>query len=596
MIKKFKNKDQKTIQTDLCMLNNETNPNLSIFNSVKKYINIKFNNIYSKDNTVIILGYNLGDTIFQCKNKYPNKKIIVYQLEQLFNYHSKWFNPKSELPIVRQRTNHIKDWLDNADEIWDYDLDNISFLNSLGYKNIKYVPLEPIPELNYNFKINKEFDLVFFGSLNDRRYNILKELDKKYKLLVITHPSELENRKFKHYTNSSIGPELFSQILKAKMAINIHYYDSGIQEQVRIFELLSNNMTVISEKSRRNYLKVPEFNTLDEAYKLIDEHLLNYNKTYFEEIKNNEKIKIGVAYNTFYGLKQLINSIKSIRHIADYIVVIHQKIGCSGDKEPEYNKSILKQLLDNKLIDEVVYYNTNLQINPEDNILNKRNIGLKKCKENKCNYIIPMDADEEYDQYKLLKEIERMHRFGIETLYCPILTYYYNRNYYFLDTYYVPTVYRINDRLFGRYKTNVLCDPVRKMEERKYLISEVYMHHYSYMLEHYDEKINNNVMSVLDKSTCLKRETIFNYLKEFDGIHGYVQKNNLKGEIYFANVVLKRINETEDVNFEFNDNSIREVTPKEIVKKNENKKIFRNQTPEKLKEIEKLIKWKTFKK
>ena len=61
---------------------------------------------------------------------------------------------------------------------------------------------------------------------------------------------------------SAWGDKLWNDyIFKSKIVINLHYYDSCLQEQVRIFELLINNKVVISEKSLRNYFGnlVPEF-------------------------------------------------------------------------------------------------------------------------------------------------------------------------------------------------------------------------------------------------------------------------------------------------------------------------------------------------
>ena len=101
---------------------------------------------------------------------------------------------------------------------------------------------------------------------------------------------------------------------------------------------------------------------------------------------------------------------------------------------------------------------------------------------------MPLDTDELYDYKELYNEVRYMAKNDIDTLYCPIKTYYYNDKYWFIDDYYVPAVYKIDDRYFINNKTSVLCDPERKMVENKYKISDIYMNHYSYILPLFTNK------------------------------------------------------------------------------------------------------------
>ena len=100
----------------------------------------------------------------------------------------------------------------------------------------------------------------------------------------------------------------------------------------------------------------------------IDSVLNNTISNRYKSACLKRNYKVGAAYNTFYGLELIEESIRSIRNLVDYIVVVHQRVGFSGEKEPKFNQSIL-----DRLGVEVIY------VEPK-NVLEKRNIGLEYCK------------------------------------------------------------------------------------------------------------------------------------------------------------------------------------------------------------------------
>lgn len=483
-----------TVSTSLCVLNFAQTIDRTIFLFTQKWINKNFSSIYSPNKYKVVLAYNIGESIFEFKKRYPNQKVIMYQLEQLYNQGSQWFNLKSNQSTIKSRTKHIQEWLNNADEIWEYDLDNKDFLESLGYK-VKYVPLYPDQSLCYSFIHPKKiYDLVFYGSLNAKRYNWLKQFDKKYKLLFIGNPGKFF---LKNIINDKLVEEkLFEKVRQAKIALNLHYYDTGLQEQIRIFELLSNDILVISEKSRRNYLKIPEFETFDQACVLIDQLL---NKKY--------ELKIGLAYSTFYGLEHLQEILPKIRSKVDYIVIVHQKISFQNNPESMQNSKILKEFQEKNLIDDLIYYD-----NVQGSMVEKRNIGLNYCRKNNCDWIIPLDADEEYDYDSLIEEIHKADKDNIQTLYSPIQTYYYNKNYYYHDSFYVASAYKINDRAFQKCKTSCSMDLERKMQERSYRNINTPMLHYNYLLKPYKNKIKDKIGIQNHQNEI---QIIYDYLKKW---------------------------------------------------------------------------------
>ncbi|MFP3545846.1 glycosyltransferase [Rhizobium sp. SIMBA_035] len=79
----------------------------------------------------------------------------------------------------------------------------------------------------------KDIDVLFYGSMNDRRRDILMAL----------HEAGL---KVVHLFNV-YGAERDAAIARAKIVINIHHYESGVFEIVRISYLLANRVCVLTE-------------------------------------------------------------------------------------------------------------------------------------------------------------------------------------------------------------------------------------------------------------------------------------------------------------------------------------------------------------
>jgi hypothetical protein len=504
-----------------------------VFESVKTMVMDRYSLPVYKDSLVVLAYNNISCDIDKIRTENPGKKIIIYQLEQLYENKSQWYNEESSNTTILKRTKHIEKCLKGCDEIWDYSLNNIRFLKSLGYKNVKYMPMV------YSQDLNKRYDILFYGSINDRRAEFLSCLD-KYNLLVIAPANDLKKYKNRRFTKNSIpntyGESLFNHVFKSKIVLNLHYYDSCIQEQVRIFELLINDSTVVSEKSRINHFGdlVKEFNSKEEMLKIIDSILDNSISQKFKNFSQKKDFKVGAAYNTFYGLEMIEESINSIKNVVDYIVIVHQKKGFNGNPEPKENKEILERL---RAIAEIVYYKPGGD--KRAGVLEKRNIGLEYCKKNDCDFIMPLDTDEIYNEIELLHEIKFMHKNNIDTLYSSIKAYYYSRDYYFNDTYYVPSVYKINQRKFEKQKSSVLCDPLRKMKEGNYRVSKMPMHHYTYLLENFIEKVDNSIMSMNPDLKDNKQKIKEHLLKFKPGNKALVHMNRGNGDLYLTLTDLK---------------------------------------------------------
>lgn len=216
----------------------------------------------------IILGMN--DFI---SNIIPNN-YIVYQFEQTTDKEtSKWFGET-----------YLR-YLKNALEVWDYSLVNYQNLQKMGIDKVKYVPLQyakSIESITQLPPIEKSIDVLFYGSMNDRRTKIISGLLGKGLNVVVKSNLWQEERK-----------ELIS---KSKIIVNIHYYDHNILETSRISYLLSNNCMVVSEtgddpvldKWHNQYIKlVPYDNLVTEC----DQIIRNYQQYYEDMLPNIKKYK-----------------------------------------------------------------------------------------------------------------------------------------------------------------------------------------------------------------------------------------------------------------------------------------------------------------
>lgn len=532
------------------------------FESVKKMILSKFSNLSEHNNTLVILGYNTGCDLTKYRKEYLGWKIVIYQLEQIFDNKSFWYNLDSSDPGIVSRTRTSKKLLAECDEIWDYDLDNIDFLIREGFQNIKHVPLVYSESVIHDIKNKrKDRDILFYGSINDRRAVFLEEACKNFDILILAPNqdcSKYHDRPFGKFMRPTMfGTELFDLISKSKVVLNIHYYESILQEQVRIFELIATGVTVISEKSRRNYFGslIHEFDGPSEMVTVLTKVLKNdvwKNDTLqksFKKFSENPPVKIGAAYNTFYGFDLIDMSINSIRSYVDHIVLVHQTIGINGTTEDSKTEKKIKSLLKSRKIDEVIYHDPPIgKFNVQKHILEKRNIGLDRCRLAGCEFIMPMDADEIYDMSELIPEIKKMKIDLIDTLYSPIRSYYYDTFHWFLDTYYVPSVLRIDQRSFSIQKSSVLVDPVRKMKEEVFRVSKVPMHHYTYLKDSFIDKVTRRV-SLIDPTCKANMLRILEHLsnwKESDDALVFTNDLTNNGNVIVSEIKLNKIQKPDE--------------------------------------------------
>ena len=199
---------------------------------VFSHIEIMCNEVYADlpkfKNTLVGLGPQFLPTLKEVYTKYPNLKPIAYQFEQLWSG-------------SRHVNNQLGDWVNHAYDVWDYDLDNIAFTANTFGRSPKFRPLVYAEGLKKITTVdNPEIDVLFYGTTNDRRTHIMS---------MIRSQNPGKNIAW----SNAWGDKLDVLIGKSKVILNLHYYETCLQEQARMFYPLINGKCIVSEPSKVNY-------------------------------------------------------------------------------------------------------------------------------------------------------------------------------------------------------------------------------------------------------------------------------------------------------------------------------------------------------
>jgi glycosyltransferase involved in cell wall biosynthesis len=147
---------------------------------------------------------------------------IIYNLEQL-----NISNNDILADLLVYLSNHL--------EIWDYNNKNIDFLLKKGIKRIpRLLRVGTSLSMQRIAKCERQdIDVLFYGSLNERRAKIIDQL--KRMGLNVVHLWDV------------YGEERDSYIARSKVVLNMHFYKTNIFEIVRVSYLMANSKAVVTE-------------------------------------------------------------------------------------------------------------------------------------------------------------------------------------------------------------------------------------------------------------------------------------------------------------------------------------------------------------
>jgi SAM-dependent methyltransferase len=240
-------------------------------------------NYLSNNDLNIIFGANLISDAHVSKS-IPSDSIII-NLEQLTASDSPW-----------HKTIYF-DILKNF-QVWDYSDKNIDYLNTLELKfdpqkfTLGFVSaLNRIPSIADK---DKDIDILFYGSINDRRKKILDEL------VNFGHNVKV--------LQGVYGAERDSYIARSKIILSLHYFSSQIFESVRAFYLMTNSKAVVAEVSSQTEI-APEYlagiagTSYDNLVQMCNELLSDPEKRYSLERSAQKSIR---ALNFIDNLRNII--------------------------------------------------------------------------------------------------------------------------------------------------------------------------------------------------------------------------------------------------------------------------------------------------
>ena len=153
--------------------------------------------------------------------KFPENKFFFYQTEQ-FNTERKRVGYKDE-NFTKHSFSTLLSSLEHSIAIFDYSKLNLKYYPPKFKGKLRYFPF---------IKREKQYDILFYGTLNKRRKDILQHLSKIFSIQIV---------------QQTFGNELIKLIENSRIVLNVHYFDNAILETSRITQALSYNVKIISE-------------------------------------------------------------------------------------------------------------------------------------------------------------------------------------------------------------------------------------------------------------------------------------------------------------------------------------------------------------
>jgi hypothetical protein len=163
----------------------------------------------------------LGANILAALKAEPPPNSVLYNLEQV-QADSEWMTPHL-ISLFRRYP------------VWDYSRRNIEQLAALGLPAPTLLPIGYVPELTRISPAETEdIDVLFYGCINERRARLIAELKARGLKVEVLY--------------AVYGRQRDAFIARAKLVLNVHFYDAKVFEAVRVSYLLANAKAVVSER------------------------------------------------------------------------------------------------------------------------------------------------------------------------------------------------------------------------------------------------------------------------------------------------------------------------------------------------------------
>lgn len=175
-------------------------------------------NAFGSRGVNLVLGAHLLDA---ASAQALSPETIAYNLEQI-DEGSVWLGPGLLAALGRC-------------VVWDYSEGNLERIRALtGNARLVYVPVGYVPQLTrITSDQPQDIDVLFYGSMNDRRQHIIDALRAAGLEVCAAY--------------GVYGTVRDRLIARAKVVINLHYYNASVFEVVRVSYLLANRKAVVAE-------------------------------------------------------------------------------------------------------------------------------------------------------------------------------------------------------------------------------------------------------------------------------------------------------------------------------------------------------------
>ena len=145
---------------------------------------------------------------------------VVYNFEQA-SRSSTWLT-EAYLDLLRRH------------QVLDYSVRNTAAMHAFGIEHARTLPMGYTDDLSSFAPASiQDIDVLFYGSLNERRAKLLDRL--RAEGLAVTHLFDV------------YGAERNAAIARAKIVLNMHFYEAAVFESVRVTHLLANGACVVTE-------------------------------------------------------------------------------------------------------------------------------------------------------------------------------------------------------------------------------------------------------------------------------------------------------------------------------------------------------------
>jgi hypothetical protein len=162
-------------------------------------------------------------------------------------------------------------------------------------------------------------------------------------------------------------------------------------------------------------------------------------------------------------------------------------------------------------------YEPVMSLTPLQNETRKRNFGIQKAKELEATHFLMSDADEFYEQASFEKEKERMEALNLNGLVCKLLVYIKEPTLSCEDHTLVPFIHKLlPNTCVGVFKYypyaidrqgNAHIDPSRRINYTSRIeMSSAIMHHYSYVRQNIELKIENSSANLRKSAQAIRDE------------------------------------------------------------------------------------------